>query len=112
MPSQKTVKSKKTRTILSDEFYSDIEVADMIHAVLIRSPRNSGLVAGIKLPDLGEEYKFFSANDLPGSKTVKVNNTEIPVFCGKRIQYLGEPVGILTGPDEYVLNKLKNKFCK
>ena len=109
MPSQKTVKSKKTRTILSDEFYSDIEVADMIHAVLIRSPRNSGLVAGIKLPDLGEEYKFFSATDLPGSKTVKVNNTEIPVFCGKRIQYLGEPVGILTGPDEYVLNKLKNK---
>ena len=48
MPSKKT---KKNRTILSDEFYSDLKMQDMLYAVLIRSPKKAGLIADIELPE-------------------------------------------------------------
>lgn len=108
MPSKKT---KKNRTILSDEFYSDLKMQDMLYAILIRSPKKAGLIADIELPEnFPEGYSLFTADDIPGNKTVKIHDIEVPVLCDKRVQYEGEPVAILTGPDENLLKKLKNKI--
>ena len=111
MPEKKSEKTKKNRTILSDDFYSDLTLPDMLHAVLIRSPRKAGLFAGIQLPqDFPEGYSIFTAKDVPGKNLVSIRNIKVPVFCERRVQYEGEPVAILTGPDKNVLNQLKDKI--
>ena len=39
--------SDKKKTLFSDEFFSDMSVPDMLHAVLIRSPFAGGVISSI-----------------------------------------------------------------
>ncbi|QTQ13830.1 xanthine dehydrogenase family protein molybdopterin-binding subunit [Treponema parvum] len=109
MLKKKTDKTKAPHTSISDEFYSDIDLPGTLYAAVIRSPSDSGLFAGLETPVLPEGYGIFTAEDIPGEKKVKIMNTQIPVFSDARIQYFGEPVGIITGPDERILSKLKKQ---
>lgn len=110
MPKKKTVKESSIQTKLSSDFYSDIDLPNMLYAVLIRAPKNSGLFAGITAPELPEGYTIFTAKDIPGTNSVTIMGTPIPIFCDGRVKYLGEPIGILTGPDETTVNTILNEI--
>ena len=105
-----TRKTKETQKnlIFSNEFYSDMEMDGMLHAILIRSPVSSAQLIGISHPSLPEGYYLFSANDICGKKTIQTLGLEIPVFCTGEIRYVGEPLGILVGADEKKLRELAN----
>ena len=111
MPKKTAEKQKKSKTLISDEFYSDLTPSETQHAILIRAPKTSGLIAGIETPEnFPEGYSIFTAKDIPGKNYVSINNRTLPIFCEKRVQYAGEAVAILVGPNENVLNSLKDKI--
>lgn len=104
--------SAKKKVLYSDEFYSDMSLPEMIHAVLIRSPFSFGKISSIglgqneKLPD---GYYLFTSKDLP-KNSVKIMGSEIPVLCDENIDFKGQPVAILAGADKGTLEELKKNI--
>ncbi|MCR5290251.1 MAG: hypothetical protein K6E51_09695, partial [Treponema sp.] len=83
---------------ISELFYSDVTMGNMLHARLVRSPQASGTIVSIKTPEFPAGYAFFTAKDIPGKNDIKTLGTPTPIFCNTDIHYFGEPIGILTGP--------------
>lgn len=105
--------SRKKKVIFSDDFYSDMNMPGMLHAVTVTSPFSYGKIISIALPpktNLPEGYSLFTGKDIPGAAKVKILNTEVPVFPTDEISYKGEPLAILVGPDKNILEELKKSI--
>lgn len=107
MPAKNSSK-KFIRSLEASGFYSDFDKPESLYAALIRCPAQSGKIKNITVSDLPEEYFFYTADDIPGSKTMSFNNTTSKIFGYKDISYEGEPIGIIIGPDEQVVTSLLN----
>lgn len=106
MAARKSSEKKLIRSLDATGFYSDFEKENTLYAALIRSPAPAGKVKSITVSDLPEGYSFFTADDIPAKKFLKINKTNIKIFGHDSISYTGEPLGILVGPDEDALYKL------
>lgn len=94
------------RSLEAKGFYSDCEKEGCLYAVLVRSPVQNGKINSITISELPEGYYFYTAKDIPHSKTMEFNNTSTKIFGYDNILYNGEPLGILIGPDEQKVNSL------
>ncbi|HAM78059.1 MAG TPA: hypothetical protein DCP61_02570 [Treponema sp.] len=101
--------SKPSSVSFEAKFYSDLELKDMIHAKIIRC-METGRITKISYPDLTEGYFWITAHDIPGQHFIGNTLGRVPILCEGEILYPGEPVGILAGPDEAVLEELAGQF--
>lgn len=108
MPSRKKEK-KLIRSLDAVGFYSDFDKPGSLFAALVRSPSPVGRIKSVSISDLPEGYFFFTEKDVPGAKALKVNKTMVKVFGSKNINYAGEPLGIIAGPEERVVLSLLDK---
>ncbi|MBP5437047.1 MAG: xanthine dehydrogenase family protein [Treponema sp.] len=109
-PGTETKRSTKPSSVSFEaKFYSDLELKDMIHAKIIRC-METGRITKISYPDLTEGYFWFTAHDIPGQHFIGNTLGRVPILCEGEILYPGEPVGILAGPDEAVLEELAGQF--
>ena len=101
----------KKKIVLSDDFYSDLDAGDMIHAVLVRSPFSYGTVTSIGFApktEVPDGYALLTRRELGAVKnTVMILGTEIPFLCEGKIAYKGEPLALLVGGDRKILEELK-----
>lgn len=95
----KAVRKRSSKISFQKEFYSDLSMSDMINAVTIRSPAQKGILMAVSHPDLPEGYTIVTARDVPGTNFIDTPCGKVPVFCDGNISYLGEPIGLLAGPD-------------
>lgn len=99
-------KRRSAKLSFQNDFYSDIDFPDMLYALIVRSPIKKGIIQSINLPDIPEGYHLFTARDVPGKNIIDTPLGKVPIFSEGNVSYLGEPLGILTGPDLNTLNKL------
>lgn len=104
--SNKTDKSL-IRSLEASGFFSDFEGNDILHCVIVRSPSPYGRVNKIVLNDIPDGYYFFTTKDIPGVKSINISNSYLKIFANKTLSYIGEPLGIIFGPDEKIVEKLK-----
>ena len=90
----------------ASSFFSDLKPEGLLYAVLIRSPLSMGRIRSITHPHLPEGYFLYTAKDIPGSKTISILGTSIPLLADETVSYQGEPLGILVGPDKIDLQQL------
>jgi len=90
------------------EFVTDLSVTGMLHAITIRSPVARGLLKEIKCPDLPETYCIITAENIPGKNSL--SNFPVPILADRKLCYIGQPVAILAGREESVLEDLALKF--
>lgn len=109
MAGRKNSEKKFIRSLDAAGFYSDFEKPETMYAALVRSPAPSGKVLNISIPDLPEGYFLYTAKDIPGNKYLKIGSFEIKVFGFDDISYAGQPLGILIGPDDSVIEQLLDK---
>jgi CO/xanthine dehydrogenase Mo-binding subunit len=88
---------------MSERFVSDIEFPDQYYGVLVRSTVQRGHLVDLRAPKMPDGYHLYSATDIPGENRLTALGTSIPIFTPYEIQYFGEPVGILVGPDPQVV---------
>lgn len=80
-------------------FYTDLEFPDQYYGVLVRSTVQRGRLVGLKAPPIPDGYHLYSATDIPGENRIRALGTSVPIFTPYEIQYYGEPIGIVVGPD-------------
>ena len=73
---------------------------------ILHSPYAKARVKGVKLPDLPAGYTWVDASDVPGDNNVNIVKDDCPVFCRETVEYIGEAVGMLVGPDRAVIDGL------
>ena len=106
MPETKAKKTKKTKknrvsrsSYLSKDYFIDCSKEGMLYAALVRSPLPSGKITNINFSELPEGYYFFSARDIPGANEIVTMGIATRVFCNENVHFMGQPVGIVCGPD-------------
>lgn len=67
----------------------------LLHARVARAK-----VLSVELPELPEGYLYVDAKDVPGDNNVNIVLDDTPVFCRETVEYIGEPIGMVVGPDE------------
>ncbi len=99
-------RARKNRISFQEEFFSDITVKDMLYGILVRSPSEKGMVTSVNPPELPTGYFLVTARDVPGSNLIDTPLGKVAIFSEGNISYKGEPVALLVGPDENVLQNL------
>lgn len=106
---KKTSGGKGDESYLADMYYSDGEADGMLYGALVRSPYAHGRIARIVL-DVPEGYRLFTAQDIPGANEIRTLNTTTKIFCADEVHYIGEPIGIIAGPDLRTVRELASKI--
>lgn len=107
MPRKKIDNSEnQLRSLEANGFYSILSRKDTMYGILVRSPVFSGKIKSITCPNLPEGYFLYTADNIPGKKSVKIKNVDSKIFGFGNIGYNGQPLGIIIGPDESKLKEL------
>lgn len=75
----------------------------MLHAKVARAK-----VAKVHVPELPEGYFYVDARDVPGDNNVNIVLDDTPVYCRDTVEYIGEPIAMLCGPDEKTVERLRD----
>ncbi len=87
-------------------FASDISMKNCYHGLIISSPIHKGSFVITRPPDLPHGYVFLSAGDIPGKNKLSLYLESMPFLAEKKIQYKGQPLCLLGGPDKNELKTL------
>lgn len=92
-------------------FTGDIQMDDAYFAVQVRSEKAHAKLKGIYVPKLPKDYYFISAKDIVKENVVNIIASDWPVFADKKVNYIGEAMGLIVGPDKGMCMYLAS-LCK
>lgn len=99
--SASTRKKDHAAKITGRALYVDDHVIDgMLCGRLLHSARAKARIAAIHLPDLPAGYFIVDRNDVTGINRVHIVLDDTPVFAEDTVEYVGEPILMVVGPDE------------
>ena len=81
-------------------FTGDIQMDNAYFAVQVRSEKAHAKLKGIEVPKLPKNYYFISAKDIVKENVVNIIVSDWPVFADKKVNYIGETIGLIVGPDK------------
>ena len=100
--------SEKTRGKAG--YVCDFSTEGVLFGRILRSAQAKAGILRVRVPELPENYRYIDHNDVPGLNQVHMVLDDTPVFAEKTVEYIGDPIGIITGPDERELNRLLNEI--
>lgn len=101
-------KDHQEKTSGSAVYIADFKMDNMLYGGFLRSEKARGVIEAIEIPPLDEGYHVVGYRDVPGMNLLKVVTSEQPIFAEQEVQFIGEPILLLAGPDEkQVKNYLK-----
>lgn len=92
-------------------YVADFPSDGVLCGKLLRSKVARARVLGVEVPELPEGYFYVDASDVPGDNNVNIVLDDTPVFCRETVEYIGEPIAMICGPDEKVVEQLRDA-CK
>lgn len=96
-------------------YVSDYQAAQsgerILTGKLLRSTLAHARVLGVDVPELPEGYFYVDARDVPGDNNVNIVLDDTPVFCRETVEYIGDPIAMLCGPDPDEVERLV-KACR
>lgn len=88
------------------EYLADMHFEDALYAKTLRSTKARAEILSIDIPRLPEGYYIVDKNDVPARNGVKIINYEMPFFAEDTVNYIGEPLLLLVGPDKETVEEL------
>ena len=89
-------------------FVADYPSEGVLFGKLLRSKKPRARVLKVEVPELPEGYFYVDARDVPGDNNVNIVLDDTPVFCRDTVEYIGEPIAMLCGPDEKKVEQLRD----
>ena len=90
----------------SARYCADINLPGMLHARTLRSTMPRAKILSVSLPPLPEGYIVVDHRDIKGKNVLPVGNLDQPFFAEKRVNYIGEPILVIAGPDRQTVADL------
>ena len=87
-------------------FTDDLPAKDFLWCRPLRSNIACGRIRSINIPKLPKGYYYVDARDIVKENVVNIIFSDWPVFADRRVNYYGETIGLLIGPDKAVLEEL------
>ncbi len=87
-------------------YVGDYFVDGMLVGKLLRSKFARAKLLGVELPSLPEGYYYIDKSDVPGENKVHIVMDDTPVFAEDTVEYIGEPIGLVAGPDEKIVDNI------
>ena len=87
-------------------YVGDYFVDGMLVGKMLRSPVARAKLLGVALPMLPEGYYYVDKTDVPGENKVHIVLDDTPVYAEETLEYIGEPIGMVVGPDEKVVDEI------
>lgn len=105
-------KTDQSKLIYSGKYPLPLEAATKksYKILLFRSSIEYGLIKSIKIPELPDNFYIFSSKDLKGRYHILIDGAKIPVLAENEVNYIGEPILILLGPNSKQLNTICKKI--
>lgn len=94
----------------SANYIDDIYLSNMYYARTVRSTKARAKIKNIHIPPLSDNYFIVDKNDIPGKNIVKMILNDFPFFADNYVNYVGEPILLVVGPDKVVIDKIVNKI--
>lgn len=91
-------------------FVDDHPKEGMLFGKILRSSKAKAEILSINLPHLPEGYITVDYRDIPGENKVHIVLNDTPVFAEKTVEYIGEPILMVVGPDEKIVEQILNKI--
>ena len=81
-------------------------------AKALRSAKPRAKILSVNLPQLPKGYYYVDRHDIPaeGDNHVIITINDHPVFAEDIVEYVGEAIGLIVGPDEKVVKSLVKKI--
>ena len=98
----------------SAKYIADIKFKNSLYAKTLRSEKSKAVIKRIFIPELKDGYYIVEGKDVPGLNKVKIIQNDMPVFSDKEVNYIGEPILLVLGPDLEevisILNDIKVEY--
>ena len=90
-------------------FTDDIVFQDALYVVFVRSTISKGKILKIEVPTLPDGYYYVDAKDIVKENVVSIIFSDWPVFADKVVNYYGETIGLIAGPNKQMVLDLVKK---
>jgi CO/xanthine dehydrogenase Mo-binding subunit len=99
------VPRKKKLDIDDPHFSPDPAIFDppesqTLAGVLLRSTVSHARILGMVHPPLPAGWTLLRYDDIPGNSLFQVMRSRFPILADDETRYIGEPIGLVAGPDE------------
>lgn len=85
-------------------YVDDLRLPEMLYGYTIRSTHQRAVLVNIEPPILPAVVRLVTARDIPGENYIALFNKDQPLLADKVVNYIGEPIALLVGPE---LDELK-----
>lgn len=108
--SRSVVKKDHTPKMSGQSIYvCDVDKHGVLCGKLLRSKLARAKLLDVKMPELPDGYYYVDRNDIPGDNNVNMVLDDCPVFARETVEYIGEPIGMVCGPDETICEEILSK---
>ena len=90
-------------------FTDDIVYQNALYVVFVRSTISKGKILKIDVPTLPDGYYYVDAKDIVKENVVSIIFSDWPVFADGVVNYYGETIGLIAGPDKQMVLDLVKK---
>lgn len=92
------------------KYIGDYKIDGMLYAKTFRSTQVRAKILKIEYPALPEGYYIVDKNDIPGRNRVKIVIYDQPFFAEDIVNYYGEPIALVVGPDKNIITDILSKI--
>ena len=102
---------RKKKTDADDPHFSpdpaifDPPESQRLAGVLLRSTVSHARILGIVHPPLPAGWTLLRYDDIPGNSQFQVMRSRFPILADEEVNYIGEPVALVAGPDEEAVRR-------
>jgi CO/xanthine dehydrogenase Mo-binding subunit len=90
------------RTRYTDDIQSD----DLLCGKLFRSGVARAKIRSVHIPELPDGYLIVDHRDVTGDNQVHIVLDDTPVFAAQTVEFVGDPILMVVGPDERVVDRI------
>ena len=108
--SQSVTKKDHSPKIRGEAIYvADYPTDGVLVGKMLRSSKARAKLLDIKLPKLPDGYIVVNKNDVPGDNNVNIVMDDTPVFARDTVEYIGDPILMVVGENEKVVDDIISK---
>ncbi len=109
--SQSVVKKDHASKISGQAVYvGDYPSENILVGKLLRSKFARARILSVEVPPLPDGYFYVDRTDVPGDNNVSIVLDDTPVYARETVEYIGEPIGMVVGPDEKEVRRILSEI--